>query len=406
MPSFTYKAVSASGEIVEGVIDAQDRDAVVERLRRQGHVPIRADERKGFSLRALNVDITPRSKRIAAKDVALLTRELTMLLQAGLPLDRALTILGDLTPAGPTRAMVEQVLEKVRGGATFADALETYDDAFPNFYSGLVRAGEAGGTLDSVLERLSETLERSQKLKETVRSALIYPIIVVVVAVFALGILMTLVIPEFRPLFEDAGTELPLLTRIVIGVSDFVGAYWWALLAAVLAFVLLLRAHNRTEAGRMRWDRWVLGLPLFGGLVRKIEVARFSRTLGTLLSNGVTVLNAMAMTTETLENRALALAVGEVRGRLAKGEGLAQPLTESGQFPHLALQLIHVGDESGQLEQMLIRVADIYDVEVERTIQRLLALLVPVITIVLGILIALIIGSIVSAMLSAYDLPV
>ena len=402
MPQFSYKAVSASGEIVEGVIDAASQDAVIERLRRQGHVPIRAEPQKGMSLKSLSGGGRTRG-RIKGRDLGLLTRELATLLDAGLQLDRALSILAELSAPGPVRSMVEQVLESVRGGSTFADALENHPNTFPGFYIGLVRAGEAGGNLASVLNRLSDTLDKSQKLKESVRTASIYPTIVLIFAVISIMVLMTWVLPAFRPMFEDAGTSLPILTQIVIGVSDFVAAYWWIMAILLLIAVLAVQANNRTELGRLRWDSWMLRLPLFGDLIRKVEVARFSRTLGTLMSNGVTVLNAMSMTTETVVNKIIVQAVTEVRGRLAKGEGLAQPLNDTGEFPHLAIQLIKVGDESGQLEQMLLRVADIYDDEVTRTIQRILSLLVPVITIALGILIAIIIASIVMAMLSAYE---
>jgi general secretion pathway protein F len=400
---FTYKAVSPSGEVIEGDIEAASREMVVERLRRQGHVPIRAEPRKAAPGPTLSGLFKPR--RISPKDLVHLTQELATLLQAGLPLDRALTVLGDLTRAGPGRAMVGQIYERVRGGATLADALEQFPDVFANFYSGLVRAGEAGGSLELVLARLAESLERAQTLRENVRSALMYPAIVLIMAVLSLAVLMTLVIPEFRPLFEDAGAEMPLATQVVIWVSDIFSAYWWAMVAVVLAAVVILHRYNRDPKGRLRWDGWMIRLPLFGDLIRKAETARFCRTFGTLLTNGVTMLNALSMTVETLENRAIAEAVGALRGRLERGEGLADPLSESGVFPHLALQLIQVGEETGEMEPMLMRVADIYDTEVQRTIQRLLSLLVPLITIGLGVLIAVIIGSILSAILGTYDLP-
>ncbi len=403
MPRFTYKAVSPSGEVIEGDIEAASREMVVERLRRQGHVPIRAEPRKAAARPTFTGLFKPR--RVTAKELVHMTQELATLLQAGLPLDRALSVLGELTRPGPGRAMVGQILGKVRGGATLADALEGYPDVFPNFYCGLVRAGEAGGSLEEVLARLADSLERAQTLRENVRSALMYPIIVLIMAGLSLAVLMTLVIPEFRPLFEEAGAEMPLSTQIVIGVSDVFRAYWWAMAGGLLIGLLLLQRHNRDPRGRLRWDGWMIRAPIFGDLIRKAEAARFSRTLGTLMSNGVTVLNALAMTADTLENRAIAKAVAAVRGRLETGEGLAGPLGDTGVFPHLALQLFQVGEESGHLEPMLMRVADIYDTEVQRTIQRMLSLLLPLITIALGVLIAVIIGSILSAILGAYDLP-
>jgi len=283
--------------------------------------------------------------------------------------------------------------------------MQGFPDVFPNFYIGMVRAGEAGGTLEVVLSRLSETLERTQALHDDVRAALRYPALVVIMAGLSIVVLMTAVIPEFRPLFEGSGAALPLSTRIIIAVSDFFRDYWWAVALALLVAAVALRQHNRSPAGRLRWDRWLAGAPLFGDLVRKIEVARFSRILGTLLANGVSMLNALALTTETLDNQAIAEATGRAQGRLAKGEGLAEPLMETGVFPALALQLIRVGEETGQLDRMLLRIATIYDDEVKRTIERMLSLLVPLVTLVLGVLIAAIIGSMMAAILSSYDLP-
>lgn len=405
MARFRYKAVRGDGEVIEGEIEAISREAVIERLRGQGHMPIRADEFGVGTGLGLSLGNLFKKRRATAKDILLITQELAILLRAGLPLDRALSIVGALASRGTVKAMIERIHERVRGGATLAESLEIYQDVFPTYYSGMVRAGEAGGSLDVVLTRLAETLERSEALKDNVKSALQYPALVVIMAVLSMIILMTAVIPEFRPLFEEAGTDLPVSTQIVVAVSDFLGDYWWALAGGILLVMLLIRRHNADPAGRLRWDRWMLDAPMIGNLIKKIEVARLSRTLGTLLSNGVTVLNALSMTTEALGNQAVVEALDEVRGRLTKGERLADPLIEAGVFPPLALQLIQIGEESGKLEEMLLRVAEIYDDEVKRTIQRNLGLLVPLITIGVGILIAMIIGSILAAILSAYDLP-
>ena len=406
MPRFNYKAVSPDGEVIEGEIEAASRQAVVDRLHADGHVPIRADESRRVEAAApsaLSGLFQPR--RVRREDLVLITRELATLLQAGLPLDRAMSVMLDLAPAGPVRDLVEEAREKVRGGATLADALADHPAVFPNFYVGMVRAGEAGGSLDGVLTRLAETLERAQALRETVQAALRYPALVVIMAVVSLAVLMTAVIPEFRPLFEDAGAAMPVSTQIVIGVSDFLALYWWLIALVLLAAVVPLRQHNRTDEGHLRWDTWKIEAPVFGDLLTKIEVARFSRTLGTLLNNGVSVLNAMSMTIDTLDNRAFARAAAQAQGRLAKGEGLAEPLAETGVFPGLALQLVRVGEETGQLDAMLLRIAEIYDEETRRAIQKMLSLLVPLVTLALGVLIAGIIGSMISAIMSSYDLP-
>ena len=411
MAWFSYKAVSASGEVIEGELEATDQRAVIDRLRREGHVPIRAEALRGSGGGGSGAASGGGSRRVlgrgrvAAKEVAFLTRELSVLLEAGLTLDRALSILGSLSSAAGLRSVVERVLERVRGGTSLADALEVEGAVFPSYYAGMVRAGEAGGQLEVVLGRLAETLERAQALKESVVTALLYPALVLALAVGSLVVLMTLVIPEFRPLFEDAGAALPLLPQVILWVSDLLQAYWWLPLVGLVVLVVVVRRLIASPEGRLAWDRGCLRLPLFGDLLLKLEVARLTRTLGTLLANGVSVLNAFTMTLGATQNQAVAEALSELRGRVAKGEGLARPLTELGLFPALAVQLIEIGEESGRLEPMLLRVAEIYDEEVKRTIGRLLALLVPAVTIVLGIVIAVIIGAMLSAILSAYDLP-
>ncbi len=244
MPRFSYKAATASGEVIVGEIEAANRQAAIDRLRGQGHIPIRAEE-KGRGLGAGHrLGLSIGARRVGPKDLALLTRELATLLQAGLPLDRALSVLRDLARAGPGRTLVERVQDQVRGGAALADAMEGHPEVFPSFYIGMVRAGEAGGNLEGVLSGLADSLERAQALRESINSALMYPMLVVVMAVLSLVVLMTAVIPEFRPLFEDSGTSLPLLTRAVIAASEFVGAYWWALALGVLGLVALVRRHR------------------------------------------------------------------------------------------------------------------------------------------------------------------
>lgn len=405
MARFAYKAVGADGEVVEGEVEAVSRQALIDRLHAQGQVPIRAQEVRSSAGRLFSFRLLPERRKVRRSDVTLLTRELATLLSAGLPLDRALSVLGELSAAAPVRAVTLDLRDRVRGGAALAESLEAHPEVFPNFYVGMVRAGEAGGSLEEVLQRLAEGLERAEALRESLRSALRYPIMVVIMAVISLAVLMTLVIPEFRPMFEDAGAALPLSTAVIIGVSDFLRDYWWLLLSLCLAVAVALRQHNRTPAGRLRWDGWWSRAPLFGELIVKVEIARFARTLGTLLANGVSVLNALSMTIEVLGNRAVAQAIGRIHGRLAKGEGLSGPLAESGVVPGLALQLIQVGEETGQLEPMLLRIADIYDEEVKRSVGRLLSILVPLMTIALGLLIAAIIGSMMAAILSAYELP-
>lgn len=404
MAQFRYRAVTSAGEIVEGALEAPNRTAAIDRLRGQGHTPIRADplvERTGTSWWRQPVQL---KRRMSPTDVILFTRGLATLLQAGLPLDRALSALAELESDAVRLRFLQQVLEAVRGGVTFAEALAAQGSVLPPFYIGMVRAGEAGNSLDGVLARLADTLERTQALKEGIRSAMYYPIIVLVVAAFTLVLLLTAVVPEFKPLFEDSGAALPTPMAVLLAVGEFLQGWWWALLAALVGLVLAIRVHNRQPQGRLRWDRGLVGLPLFGDLVIKIEVARFARTLGTLLANGVTALSAFSIAAGAIGNRWVARAVDSTGSRLKRGEGLARPLRELRLFPRLAAQLIQVGEDSGQLESMLLKVADIYDEEVKRTLQRLMALLVPLVTIGLGLLVAGIIGTMLTAILATYEL--
>jgi general secretion pathway protein F len=404
MPRYTYKAVNPAGEIFRGEIEAADRQTVIDGLYSQGNTPIRADPVVSGPVRTFGPSSLSRKRKLRSESIVLTTRELSTLLRAGMPIDRALSILVRIAKDGALRTFLEHLLKSVRGGSTLADALEPHKDSLPAYYIGLVRAGEAGGALAVVLSRLAESLERAESLRETVRSAMYYPAFVLVMSVVTLVVLFTLVIPEFRPLFEDSATGMPSSMAAVIALSDGLRDYWWAIALVIAAIVIAVQQHNKTAEGRRRRDRLVLRLPLLGELVTKLEVARFARTLGTLLANGVLVLNALSITAETISNQQLAEAIGGLAGRLKRGEGLSLPLMQTGLFPLLAVQLIQVGEESGQMESMLLRVAEIYDEEVKRTIQRVLALLVPVMTICIGVLVAAIIAIMLTAILSTYEL--
>lgn len=405
MTRFRYKAVAPSGEVVEGELDGDSRKAVVERLRGSGHLPIRAEESRpkgaGRSPRLRG----RRAASLGSRDVMVFTQELATLAGAGLPLDRALSLIAGLDETGPVGRLAASTVERVRRGASLAEALSAHEAALPNYYLGMVRAGEAGGHLDTVLTRLAETIERSEALKANVRSALTYPAIVLCVAALSIVVLLTAVIPEFKPLFESSGAELPTSTRVVLGLSEAFNEYWWAFGAGLAILSYAAWEARRRPAGRRRIDRWVLASPRLGEVVRNVEVTRYTRTLGTLLGNGVSMLNAVAIAADSLGNTAVRDALGALQHRVKKGEGLAAPLEETGVVPTRAVQLVRVGEESGQLEAMLLKIAAIYDDEVRASVQRFLSFLVPAVTLALGILVAGIIGSILSALLSSYQLP-
>lgn len=404
MPRYRYKAVSASGVVIEGEMEAVDRQAVIDGLHRQGGTPIRAEPiAEHLGLRLLP-DGLGRRRGPSPQAVALTTRELATLLRAGLPVDRALSTLVEITQDKSMRVLLEDVLKAIRGGSTLASALEAHKASLPVYYIGLVRAGEAGGALDGVLWRLADTLENATALRESVRSAMYYPAFVLLMSIATLLVMFTMVIPEFRPLFEDSATAMPGSMAVMIAISDALRQDWWMILLVGLGCVVLGRIYLGVPHVKDHRDRWILKLPLFGELVTKIEVARFSRTLGVLLAHGVLVLSALSITAEAVANRRFAAAIRGLSGKLGGGEGLATPLMETGLFPRLAVQLIRVGEESGQLEPMLLRVADIYDGEVKHTLQRILSLLVPVMTICIGILVAAIIATMLTAILSTYEI--
>jgi general secretion pathway protein F len=404
MSLYRYEAAAASGELVTGEMEALDQDSLIERLHALGYVPIRARKAQAGLLSWLQPRRGARRGAARPKQLVFLTQQLGMLLQAGLSLDRALEIAETVVEGRSEREATRAVLDLVHGGSSLADAMVAQNGLFPPYYVGMVRAGEASGSLDATLRHLAELLERSDAAREQVKSALIYPALVLATGLGSIAILFEFVIPRFRPLFDGAGADLPLVTKIVLGLSDAVQNAGWLVLVVTVALILLWRRHIGTAAGRRAWDRRILKLPLFGSLVIKTEVSRFGRTLGTLLRNGVSPLAALLITQETVSNVALREALAVVVDSVKEGRGLAEPLAQTGLVPALAVNLTRVGEETARLDEMLLKIADIYEQETKRGVDRLLALLVPAVTIGLGVVVALVIGSILTAILSVYDL--
>lgn len=400
MPLYHYKAVKLDGEVQEGALEASSEDELNRKLQKAGLIPIRTRAAGG-----VNSLLERRKNRgFGSKEVLLVTRELATLLEAGLTLDRSLQILIDLADTEEKARLLGALQEAVRGGTVFSNALERHPEIFPKLYVNMVRAGEASGALDAVLSRLADYLEQAQALRETVKSALVYPSILVVVAALSLVVLLMFVVPQFKQLFADLGAALPLPTQIVIGIGDLFREYWWALVALTALITAGVARAMQNPNLRYQWDLRVLHAPLFGELLWKLETARFSHTLATLLKNGLPLLSALNLSKEVVVNRRIVELLGETAEELKHGKGLAGPMLNRDVLPKLALQMIKVGEESGSLDAMLGKVAGVYDQETRATVQRMLTLLEPILIIGLGVIIAAIIMSILLAILAANDL--
>jgi general secretion pathway protein F len=397
MPLYRYKAVNTAGDVAAGELEAANESEIVDRLRDQGLMPMQVIAATGGGIAAQRPAerrrwFTP--KRVTQNNVLAFTGELSTLLRAGLPLDRALEILIGLASSPPVAKLLQSIRDSVRGGKSLSQALDMHREVFSRFYVNIVRAGEAGGALGTVLTRLADTMGRNKELRESVKSALIYPTILVCVAVASVMILLVYVVPQFEQTFAQAGKALPLPTQIVIFAGTALRKYWWAIIVFVVAGVWLFRRRLRNPIVRFRWDQRLLRWPLIGDLVAKVEVARLTRTLATLLANGVTLLAGLSIAKDTMTNTVLAQALDGVVTRLREGKGFGRPLVETGLYPRLATQMILVGEESGQLEEMLNRVADVYDREVATAVRRFLAILEPVLIVGLAIMVICIVLSI------------
>ena len=405
MPLFSYKVVNNQGVTEEGVRDAKDEQALLLELQTQGLIPIRIQAAKDKTF--LGIRLKSAGLKLSNKEIGLLTSELATLLESGLPLDRSLTILLQLTEENlKLNKLVANVVEKVKAGKALADALENQSGVFSKFYLNMIRAGEMGGNLGGVLQRLGDYMERSQELKDTVSTALIYPAILLVMSMASLFVMLTFVVPQFKEMFESAGQALPIPTQIVVGLAEILQGYWWLLLLIILGAVQFMKSQLSNPVSKKQWDGRFLRMPLFGEIVTNMETANFSRTFGTLLGNGVSILKSLGIVRETVTNTVLAEFLEQAEEQLKQGRTMSEAMSKQNLFPKLAVQMIKMGEETGKLEEMLMRVAVIYDKQLKTTIQRMLALLEPALIISLGLMIAGIIVSILLAILSVNELAV
>ena len=385
MAVYEWRGINPSGRNVKGVRDADNPKALRTLLRREGVMVTDVTEESVARKRsAREIDIKRMFQRVSLNDVAVTTRQLATLLKSGIPLVEALSAMIDQLDQPDLKAAFTQTRDKVNEGTSFADALRAHPKFFSNLYVNMVAAGEASGTLESVLQRLAEFLEGQAKLKSKVTSALAYPAFMMLMSVGIIFIMMIVVVPKVTAIFADFNQSLPWYTRLLIWVSDVFSGFWWLILAVMILGIYLFRRWKRTEEGRARWDRTVLAAPLFGKLVVMIAMTRFARTLATLLSSGVPVLRAMEITRNVLGNTELMRVVEEARTSVREGESIAQPLKRSGRFPPIVTHMIAIGERSGQLEEMLENVASAYDQQVEARIAMMTSLLEPLIIVVMG----------------------
>lgn len=392
MPTFAYKVKDQAAAVVTGSVVAENQRAAIAKLRADGLFPIEVKEHD-------EAEAAPKLRhsfqRIRLKDRNVFFRQLANLMQAGMPILRALGTLTEQAETPKLKALMEDLFESVKEGDSFADALEKHPKVFPPMYTSLTRAGESGGMLDEVLWRMVSFGEKDEDLRGKAFGAMVYPAFLMLISWITIFILVSFVFPKFVVIFNDFDASLPFITQIVISISSFMGKFWWAVLAVVVLFGVGLRSYFTSDAGQLARDGWILKIPVVNSLVLRYEMAKFARTLGTLFDNGVPVLTAMSITRDTLSNRLIKGDIERVQKSVADGESISASLRTSPFFPPLVVNMLAVGEESGQLGSATQRVADAYEIEVDRAVKAFTALLEPLIIVIMGV----IVGFLVIAML-------
>ncbi len=392
MPQFDYEVKKGPGPATKGVIEAENQRAAVARLRDMGFFPIRVEEHNEQSSKDTLRDALV---RIRIKDRNVMLRQLANLCESGMMITRALRTLVDQTENPKLAKIVDQLRDDVQKGASLADAMEKHPEVFPPMYSSLVRAGETGGMLEEVLWRICTFGEQEEELRGKAISAMIYPAFLLVIGSSAIFILVSFVFPKFVEIFEDFNAQLPLPTVIVMRVCDFMGTWWWAVILGIIAVLLLTFRYYRSEPGRRQFDAFFLRIPAVRTLIVKYEMAKFTRTLGTLLDNGVPVLTSLKITAETMSNRLVRDSVAELHNGVTEGESLSETMRDARLFPPMVVSMFAIGEESGRIGAVAKRIADAYDLEVDRAVKALTSLFEPLLIVIMGI----IIGFLVIAML-------
>src|SRR6184192_1330273 len=397
MPVFEYTARNMKGDLIRDKIDLASRDDVIAHLRKNKMIVVQVREAKGKGGGLGDLF----KAGVKTRDVVIFTRQFATMINSGLPLVQALDILSQQTENKVLADVTRAVVYDVESGHTLADALRKHPKAFTDLYVNMVAAGEAGGILDTILLRLAVFLEKYDSIVRKVKGAMVYPAVIISVAVIAISVLLIFVIPTFQNMFASVNLELPLPTRIVIGLSNLLKNYWWAIIAVIGVGVFGLTRYYKTAPGRLQIDRMLLRLPVLGDVLRKSAVSRFTRTLGTLISSGVSILDGLEITARTAGNMVIHNAVMESRASIAGGETIAQPLAKSKVFPPMVISMIAVGEQTGGMDEMLSKIADFYDDEVDAAVGTLLSLMEPIMIVVLGVVVG---GMVVAMYLPIFDM--
>jgi general secretion pathway protein F len=405
MASFSYKAISNQGKTVQGAIAADRIELASRELRAQGLTLLSLEPATSATVAAAGEQRKGRGSA-GNDDVLAMTRELSVLLRAGLPIDRALKVMIDMAAYPKLRELIEELLASVKAGKGLSQALEAYPEIFSNFYLNMVRTGEASGHLAEVLTRLSDYLKEAKAIRSSVTSALIYPGILLTMTVLSVMGMLGFVVPQFEALFAEMGDALPLLTRIVIEVGDVLKRYGWLLLIVLVGVVFFIRNWLASDKGRARFDQIMLQLPLLGDVVFKYEMSKFAKTVGTLLGNGVSLLQAIHIAVETVDNRHVKGALGVLEPAVKRGQRMSVALNDADAFSPLVIQMVRVGEESGSLDKMMTELAEVYDEEVQAGIKRSLTMLEPLLILIMGGTIATVIVAILMGIMSVNDLAI
>lgn len=404
METYHYEATTRDGNIVSGTIEGVNERYAIDRIQEMGYFPLKVNKsvaRENAVARLLSSI----QGRITEKDIMSFTYQVGVLLEAGFTLDRSLSILSDLAEKKKLKELLKDLLSQIRSGRSFSDALSKYPSVFPVFYVNMIRAGEAGGFIEDSITRMAAYLENTHGLKSDVRSALIYPSFLCLVGGAAVVMLLTFVVPQFTEIFTDMGQTLPLPTVMLLSVSHVLVTYWWVFVLVLIACAAAVRRYLRTEKGRRKWDDMKFKIPVFGNLFKESAVSRFARTLGTLLASGVPLLNAFQIVKGTIGSEKISEIISSVRESARKGRGISEPLRNSDIFPPIAVHMVTVGEETGRLDEMLIKIADRFDIEVRTSVKRMLALLEPALILIMGLVIGFIVISMLLAIFSVNELP-